>query len=117
VGAASIKRTWAQRQSNERGRSSSKSQDELATAVAISESDVEGLKDIAFVFRHEIPSDVGRPVRNEFDSGGRPLHREETSVGDAGLAHYVVVIWGVCTATAVVLAAARRGRCVLVGGD
>jgi hypothetical protein len=58
----------------ERGRSSGWAKAVLERSGAMSERDVEGLKKSSNVFRHEIPSYAGRPVRNKFDSGNCPLH-------------------------------------------
>jgi hypothetical protein len=76
-------------------RSSIKSKDDLPHTCAMSECDEEGLKDVAIVFRLEIPPAVARPARNEFDSGECPLHPGARSVGNSGLAHCVVGRFGI----------------------
>jgi hypothetical protein len=80
----------AQCEPEECERSSSKSKDQSSHTGPISRRGDEGLTNIAFVFRHEIPPAVGQPVSNKFGSGACPRHPGERGVRDGGLAHRVV---------------------------
>ena len=80
----------ALRESMHRGRGVRESTDELPHVGSISECDVRGLREIAYVFRHEIPPDAGCPVTREVGFVECPIHPGERTIGDGGLAHRAV---------------------------